>query len=406
MGQRSDEVRWDTTSDSRSADYDATLEVSRVRDADLGSDATGTEDTEQIRAEIDQTRAEMSSTIDAITERLNPTNIKEQVKDQVMEQVHEVRENVREATIGRAEDMVRHAGETVTDARESFMETIRQNPIPAALTGLGLVWLFMNRESAPQRSRARYYETRPRSTGRTEYYGGRGSTSYTSGRTGTYSGGGRYSGGQGRYQEYGSQGGYQGSTGYYGGGQEDQGGIGETMSNVGERAGDIAGQARDTVTGAASQARDTVSSAASQVTGTVSNAASQVQETAGEWVDEVQYRAQRLEDRFQETLYRNPLAVAAATLALGAAVGFALPTTRRESELMGEARDSLVEKAQEVASTTMEKVQQVASNVADQAGPAVSEAAREVGQTVRQEAGQAAREGAREVSQSTSGGSR
>src|SRR5689334_10717973 len=87
-----------------------------------------TADTDEIRVQIEQTRAGMSQTIDQITERLSPDNIKEQVKEQVMDQVQEVKDTVREATIGRAEDMVRYAGETVTDARESLIETIRHNP--------------------------------------------------------------------------------------------------------------------------------------------------------------------------------------------------------------------------------------------------------------------------------------
>src|SRR5919202_1910660 len=77
----------------------------------------------------------MSTTIDAITERLSPDNVKEQVKEQMAEQVRDVRDTVREATIGKAEDMVRSAGETVSDARAGVIETIKQNPIPAALAG-------------------------------------------------------------------------------------------------------------------------------------------------------------------------------------------------------------------------------------------------------------------------------
>ena len=54
------------------------------------------------------------------------------------------------------------------------------------------------------------------------------------------------------------------------------------------------------------------------------------------------------------------MAVGVAALALGAAVGLVLPQTERENRLMGEARDSLVEKARGVAQETVEKVQAVA----------------------------------------------
>ena len=69
----------------------------------------------------------MSETVDAIQERLSPQNLKEQAKDRV-----------KEATVGRARD-----------ARSGIVDTVRANPLPAALTGLG--WLLM---SARQQSQA------------------------------------------------------------------------------------------------------------------------------------------------------------------------------------------------------------------------------------------------------------
>src|SRR3954468_22087916 len=144
MGERSEEVnRYDDTGASNAAGAD---------------EIEHTDDTAEIRAEIEETRAEMSGTIEAIQERLNPQHLKEQVKDQVREQFQEVKATVREATIGKAEDMVRNVGDTLGEARYGLMETIRQNPIPAALAGIGLGWLFMNKRSAPSRRYARYDE--------------------------------------------------------------------------------------------------------------------------------------------------------------------------------------------------------------------------------------------------------
>lgn len=317
------------------------------------TDAPG-DDTAEIRADIEQTRAEMSGTIDAIAERLNPTNIKEQVKEQVVEQAREVRDNVREATIGRAEDMVRNAGETVTEARYTLMETIRQNPIPAALTGIGLGWLWMNRRSAPSSRQQQSFDR----------YG------YS------YSGPSYQSGGSYRAYDYG------------GGASQDQGRVGQVV----DRAQDMAGQARGTAGSAVSQATDTASNAASQVRGTAANVANQAQDTAGRVVDQVQetaeqayyraqYQAQRLEDRFQQSLRTNPLGVGAVALALGAAAGLALPETQRENQLLGETRDRLVERATDVAQGTMEKVQQVAGQVTQEAQSTAREAARDQGLT-------------------------
>ena len=47
----------------------------------------------------------------------------------------------------------------------------------------------------------------------------------------------------------------------------------------------------------------------------------------------------------------NPLAVGAVAMAVGAAVGLALPETRREQELMGDARDRVVDNAKSMANT-------------------------------------------------------
>jgi hypothetical protein len=48
---------------------------------------------------------------------------------------------------------------------------------------------------------------------------------------------------------------------------------------------------------------------------------------------------------------------------------------------MGEARDTLIDRAQEVAQDTLEKVQQVAGDVVDQAQTTVQEKAKERGLT-------------------------
>ncbi len=140
-----------------------------------------------------------------------------------------------------------------------------------------------------------------------------------------------------------------------------------------------ASSVRDTVGAVASNVSETAGSLASQVQETAGNVATQVQETASQLVDQTQYGTERIEERFQQMLYQRPLAVGALTLALGTAVGLAVPETRREHELMGEARDNLLEKAQGAASQTMEKVQRVAGEVVDEAKSTAKEAAQHQG---------------------------
>jgi ElaB/YqjD/DUF883 family membrane-anchored ribosome-binding protein len=76
--------------------------------------------------------------------------------------------------------------------------------------------------------------------------------------------------------------------------------------------------------------------------------------------EQARYQAQRASGGFQRMLRENPLAVGTLAVGVGAAVGLAIPETSKEHEVMGEARDSLVDKAQEKVQETQQKAQRVA----------------------------------------------
>jgi uncharacterized protein YjbJ (UPF0337 family) len=229
----------------------------------------------------------------------------------------------------QAQDVMYGAGHRAGAVRSTMMDTIRENPIPAALAGLSLGWLFMNRQSS------------------------------SSPRPGLYADRSIYSGSQPSYQGRGMSGQYYGGGRYYGGEQESRNLAGQAQ----ERVSHLAGQAQDTVGNLAEQAQDTVGNLAGQAQDTAGNLAGQAQETVGYLTDQAQYQAQRLEDRFQGALYKNPLAVGAVAVAVGAVIGMVVPETRQEHQFMGEARDSLLDRAQGVAQDTLEKVQHVAEEV-------------------------------------------
>jgi hypothetical protein len=84
-----------------------------------------------IRAEIEETRTQMSDTLDEIGERIRPSHIKEQIG-----------QGIRDATVGRVENAARDAFDRVGGAGQRVMETVRENPIPLAMIGVGLGWLF------------------------------------------------------------------------------------------------------------------------------------------------------------------------------------------------------------------------------------------------------------------------
>jgi len=248
------------------------------RDPDVLRDETEVDEVAATRAEIERTRADMSETVDAIQERLSPENLKEQAKDRV-----------KEATVGRAQE-----------AGSGIVETIRANPLPAVLTGIGLGWLLVSaRGSASGQMRYRDRRAYPYDYDYPPSYGGR--TTTTSGGTSVPS-------------------------------------PGEALGRARDRVGESATQAQDRASEVASQAQDRVSNLAEQA----------------------RYQARRASGGFERMVRENPLAMGAVAIGAGAAVGLAIPQSTQEHEVMGEARDTFVEKAQEKAHEAQEKVQRVA----------------------------------------------
>ena len=88
----------------------------------------------EIESDLEETRSEMGETLSEIGERLDPARLADDAK-----------QKVRDATVGRVEDAVESAGETARGMTDMVMETIRRNPVPAALAGIGLALLWANR---------------------------------------------------------------------------------------------------------------------------------------------------------------------------------------------------------------------------------------------------------------------
>jgi uncharacterized protein DUF3618 len=120
---------------------------------------------EEIVVEIDETRADLTETVEAIGQKLAPENI-----------ARDARQAVRDATIGRVEDMtntataaVSDAGETIQEAGSGIAATIRQNPIPAAMAAIGIGWLAMNRQSSQPSYRRASWSSMPNDTGSSRF---------------------------------------------------------------------------------------------------------------------------------------------------------------------------------------------------------------------------------------------
>lgn len=87
---------------------------------------------DEIRADIARTRAEMGETISSIKEKLSPEHFKEQIREKVIE-----------STAVKAKKIVQVTGEKTREIGSTILETIKHNPIPIGLIGMGLVWLVV-----------------------------------------------------------------------------------------------------------------------------------------------------------------------------------------------------------------------------------------------------------------------
>ncbi|HJU74043.1 MAG TPA: DUF3618 domain-containing protein [Gemmatimonadaceae bacterium] len=264
---------------------------------------------DEIRADIEQTRERLGDTVETLGAQLNPSHLAQRVKD-----------NVREATIGRVQHMANRAKENVVDGGRGLANVITENPIPAAMVAAGIGWMLMNRRKEPVRRR------------------------YTS--------------------EYLRE-------------DDDV----STRPNVAQRAlSGAAATAEDIASGAQGMARDVAEKAQNvaqdvgQKAQDVAQDVTQKAKTATHRVaDRTRATAHRLEDRYDE----NPIALGAFAVAAGLAIGLAFPSSRKEAELMGSARDQLVDKAKEQLTETTEKVEQVVERAVPKVETAIKEAARE-----------------------------
>src|SRR5215203_5821825 len=116
--------------------------------ADTGTDVTA-EETEQIKAQIEETRSQMGETIDAIQERLSLSNVSDQVSETVSSAIETAKDTAYDATIGKAVNFMKNVGDGFSDS--GAFRTVRNNPLPFALIGLGtglLVYQGYTRKSS------------------------------------------------------------------------------------------------------------------------------------------------------------------------------------------------------------------------------------------------------------------
>lgn len=214
---------------------------------------------------------------------------KESVKQELKDAMKGASESIRAATLGKVENFATAVGDKMNDARDTLFDTIYRNPLPATVTGVGLLWLLMNRsKAASERSHH----------GRNA--DGIGQVGAAVGRAA----------------------------------QQASGAIAQGLHGARTAAGD----ALDSASGAVTSVAQSATEGAGQAVQTVSEGATALAENA-------RHGAKRVEQTVQRTLHERPLAVGAAALAVGTMVACLLPHTEAEDQLMGGTRDRLMYRA-------------------------------------------------------------
>ena len=115
------------------------VEEGSVRTADSSTAATAAApSTDEIRSQIEQTRAEISDTIEAIQTRLSPARVIADAKD-----------SLTDATRGR----LKRIADRTRGSRENALQTVRANPWLIALLATGAVALVLGARHANNRRR-------------------------------------------------------------------------------------------------------------------------------------------------------------------------------------------------------------------------------------------------------------
>jgi hypothetical protein len=272
--------------------------------------------TAEIRSDIEQTRAEMGETIDAIQERLRPGQVAsravESVREAAKDKVRQVTQTVQHALPGHRSSATQYAagssrgrlnmtsqwGDT-SRSGGGFMNRLVENPVATVLAAGSLAWLAFN----GSRSRQQHHY----------------------------------------------------APAIYGSTRDGEAFIRETRIDVdadelGEDASGATWNASSGMSGVADSARRMASDAGS---------------SAQHALDTTRLRARRMTQG-------NPLAAAGVATVIGLAIGLALPETDRENELMGEARDSMIDRARGAARDAAGRVQDAAQQVQRVAGDAVA----------------------------------
>ena len=265
----------------------------------------------EVEAEVEAQRGQLDSTVEALKGKMNPSEIFDETASAL--------------------------GDVGQQMLSKFVQQARENPMPVALIGLGLVWMMAGSGS--------------KRDGRAFSRG--------SGYAGSY-------GDDGYGQHYGSDAERSGL-------RDKLSGVAGTMS---DRAHDFAASTGDAAHHAANKAQSLVSGAKDKLSDAkdkLSDVAGQARQGVRSAGESLKARSQSMagaigdsRDRISETvggyIDREPLLLAGLGLAVGFAVGSALPSTPLEDQALGHTRDQLLEKGKDLVGDTLDQAGDLAKS--------------------------------------------
>ena len=353
-----------------------------------------TRSSDEIERDIEARRRNLSSDIDELQDRLSIDGLVQKVSDEFRS----------------------HGGEI----GQAVYDQVRSNPVPLALTGIGLAWMMFAGNNPPRQGprlpphRDGWSDGSAREP---QAYRPRAGTSYDYSRTPSWA---------------------RSSYSPYRGGEHDRSGpsAGDRMAHARDAAEDRLSGAADEARSAAGSAKDRLGSARDSAASRMSDAADGARSAAGSAKDrlgsardaagdraaragealsdaghsishsisrfgrqiadgtehlgeDARARVIAARHRAMEAMHglpsgdgrelaadyydRQPLVFGALALALGAAIGSAMPRTRTEDAYMGEASDDLIDEAERILAEERDKAKRVASATSDEVRNVVDE---------------------------------
>jgi|GEM_PF-764979 len=249
-----------------------------------------------IRTRIEHTEAELAETLDAIHERISFDYIKQQAEEKLLDALER-----------RARDMMNTAGRMTGELGHSIIETVKENPIPATLLGIGLSWLIADALNAPSKRR--------------ELMMGRYDIEGEEVPEELYQAGLEELGGS-EYMQGGPSSGYKGR-----------------IRSAAERVREKAGSAQHRAGHLAEETAEKARHLGSGVRGRAGQAGSKAVQFVGD----------------------NTMVLGIAAVTMGAVFGLLLPRLSREGRILEGARETIVDKTRELGHKAMEKAERVAA---------------------------------------------